>query len=120
MVIFFSLVACPFHIFDFNFVAEVSDSRLYVGNLHSEVTDAELSRMFAKYGKVESSAVRSNPKTGATFGFIEFEDPRDAEAAIDGLNGREKDGKKMVVQFTKYLLSFVGNQFPVFQGFRTT
>eukprot|EP01004_Peranema_trichophorum_P007741 NODE_6519_length_876_cov_32.930943_g5924_i0.p1 GENE.NODE_6519_length_876_cov_32.930943_g5924_i0~~NODE_6519_length_876_cov_32.930943_g5924_i0.p1 ORF type:complete len:107 (+),score=21.39 NODE_6519_length_876_cov_32.930943_g5924_i0:385-705(+) len=57
--------------------------------------------MFKKYGDVNSIAIRSNPATGATFGFVEFRNHRDAEDAIKALNGREFQGSKIVVQLSK-------------------
>ncbi|XP_018850562.1 serine/arginine-rich splicing factor RS2Z32-like isoform X2 [Juglans regia] len=35
------------------------------------------------------------------FAFVEFSDPRDAEDAVYGLNGRDVDGSRLIVEFAK-------------------
>lgn len=58
--------------------------KLYVGDLAKETTEKDLERAFSYYGGLRSVWVARNP---AGFGFVVYEDKRDAEDAIDGLNG---------------------------------
>jgi RNA recognition motif-containing protein len=63
--------------------------RLYVGNLHFQVTDEELRSAFSAYGRVTSATVVIDRDTGRSrgFGFVEMPNRAEAEAAIRGLHG---------------------------------
>lgn len=58
--------------------------KVYVGNLGSNSSKHELESAFTKYGPLRNVWVARNPPG---FAFIEFEDPRDAEDAVRGLDG---------------------------------
>ena len=70
---------------------------LYIGNLSYSTTDEDLRTAFAQYGTVTSAKVVSDRTTGRSrgFGFIEMEDG--GEAAIDGMNGKELQGRVLTV-----------------------
>ena len=74
-------------------------SKLYVGNLGYGVTDSNLEQLFAAHGSVQSAQVIMDRDTGRSkgFGFVEMSNSGDAEKAINGLNGVEKDGRAMTV-----------------------
>lgn len=73
--------------------------KLYVGNLPYNSTDADLKSLFSSYGAVESASVLMDKMTGRSrgFGFVEMTNDEEAQAAIDGLNGKDHDGRKLVV-----------------------
>lgn len=73
--------------------------KLYVGNLSYNATSADLQTLFAEYGAVEKADVLMDKMTGRSrgFGFVEMTNDAEAQAAIDGLNGKEQDGRKLVV-----------------------
>ena len=73
--------------------------RLYVGNLPYSVTEESLSSKFAEFGTVESSKLIIDRDTGRSkgFGFVEMASDAEAQAAIDGLNGSDFDGRPMKV-----------------------
>lgn len=73
--------------------------RLYVGNLNYQVTNASLEGLFAEFGTVRSAQVVMDRDTGGSkgFGFVEMADDQAAQAAIDGLNDREVDGRRLTV-----------------------
>ena len=73
--------------------------RLYVGNLSYEVTGPELEKMFGTYGTVVSAEVVSDRDTGQSkgFGFVEMAGDREAQAAIQGLGGRQHNGRALTV-----------------------
>ena len=73
--------------------------KLYVGNLSFEVTEDEVAAEFGTYGKVESVAVPSDRVSGRPrgFAFVEMPVKSEAEAAIEGLNGRMLKDRTMVV-----------------------
>ncbi len=76
---------------------------LYVGNLSYSVNDSELHSLFAAFGKVDSARVITDRDTGRSkgFGFVEMTDDAEAQAAIDGLNGKENNGRTLTVNEAK-------------------
>jgi len=74
-------------------------SKLYVGNLAYSVTDAELQSMFEPFGTVQSAQVIMDRDTGRSkgFGFVEMSSAAEAQAAIEGLNGKEVGGRQLTV-----------------------
>ena len=72
--------------------------KLYVGNLPYSATNDSLRDAFAQAGTVVSANVLMDKMTGRSrgFGFVEMEDA-DADKAIEALNGKELDGRKIVV-----------------------
>lgn len=73
--------------------------KLYVGNLGYGVSSSELETMFSTFGKVESAQVIEDRDTGRSkgFGFVEMGSDQEAQAAIQGLNGQEHDGRALTV-----------------------
>jgi RNA recognition motif-containing protein len=73
--------------------------KLYVGNLSYNTSDSDLRSMFEEYGSVESAQVIMDRDSGRSkgFGFVEMTDNQEAQAAIDGLNGKEVDGRALTV-----------------------
>ncbi|CAO3591775.1 unnamed protein product [Absidia cylindrospora] len=73
-------------------------TNVYVKNLDADISDEKLHEMFSKYGPV-SSAMVSRDDDGASrgFGFVNFENSDDANAAVDDLNEKEVNGKVLYV-----------------------
>ena len=73
--------------------------KLYVGSLSYNVTGAELQKQFAAFGTVTSADVVMDRETGRSkgFGFVEMSTDEEAKAAITGLNGKELDGRSIIV-----------------------
>jgi RNA recognition motif-containing protein len=73
--------------------------KLYVGNLNYEVTDSDLSNMFAAHGTVQSAQVIMDRDTGRSkgFGFVEMANDQEAQAAIAALNGVSNGGRALTV-----------------------
>ncbi len=80
-------------------IARQSGKRLYVGNLDQRVTDSDLRTLFSTQGTVEAASVVIDRDTGRSrgFGFVEMLDDRDAQAAIQALNGKEVAGRILIV-----------------------
>ena len=74
-------------------------TRLYVGNLSYNVTNQSLETLFAEFGRVQSAQVVMDRDTGRSkgFGFVEMSDNGQAQAAIEGLNQKEVDGRSLTV-----------------------
>lgn len=77
----------------------VVGKKLYCGNLNFKVSSSDLEQMFSQYGTVESAQVISDRETGRSkgFGFVEMGSDGEAQAAIDGLNGQEHEGRNLAV-----------------------
>ena len=77
--------------------------KLYVGNLGYDVSDADLSQLFAEHGTVDSATVITDRATGRSkgFGFVEMSSDQEAEAAIAALNGRDHAGRALTVNEAK-------------------
>ncbi len=74
--------------------------RLYVGNLPFSVTEDKLKEMFEAGGwEIASVRLITDRNTGRSrgFGFVEFVNDDDARAAIEANNGKEIDGRALVV-----------------------
>jgi len=73
--------------------------KLYVGNLSYGTTDSDLRSMFEAFGSVESAQVIMDRDSGRSkgFAFVEMGSDQEAQAAINGLNGKEVDGRALTV-----------------------
>ncbi len=72
---------------------------LYVGNLAYRVSEDQLRQAFEQYGAVASCTIIKDKMTGQSkgFGFLEMPESAEAEAAINGWNGRELMGRRLNV-----------------------
>ena len=77
--------------------------RLYVGNLKYTVTSEQLHELFEQFGTVSSAQVLSDRDTGRSrgFGFVEMANDDEAQAAIEALDGRDHDGRRLTVNEAK-------------------
>lgn len=63
---------------------------LYVKNLNEDFTDNHLREMFEPYGRITSHKVMLDEEgRSRRFGFVAFENPQSALAAVIGLNGKQ-------------------------------
>lgn len=77
--------------------------KLYVGNLSFNVSDSDLSQLFAQFGTVDSAQIIMDRDTGRSkgFGFVEMASAGEAQAAITGLDGKDHDGRALKVNEAK-------------------
>ncbi|KAJ3149219.1 hypothetical protein HDU89_003935 [Geranomyces variabilis] len=71
-------------------------TKLYVGQIPASGSIRDLEDLFAKYGRVLHIEIKP-----AGFGFIEYDDPRDAEDAVKALHEHPFEGQRLVVEFSK-------------------
>src|SRR3990172_4401192 len=73
--------------------------KLFVGGLSWDTTEDTLRNFFAQLGDVTSAKIITDRYSGKSrgFGFVEMANPEDAKKAIDELNGKELDGRTIVV-----------------------
>jgi RNA recognition motif-containing protein len=72
---------------------------IYVGNLSNDVTEEDLLQAFSDFGQVESANIIKDKLSGESrgFGFVEMPSKDEANAAINGLNGKDLKGKALKV-----------------------
>ena len=77
--------------------------KLFVGGLAFSITSSQLKDIFSKIGKVISCEVIKDRDTGQSkgFGFIEMENDKEADEAIEKLNDTEMEGRKIVVNVAR-------------------
>lgn len=77
--------------------------KLYVGNLSFTTTEQDLQDQFSQYGEVSSASLITDRETGRSrgFAFVELDSKEAAQTAIQGLNGKEVDGRALTVNEAK-------------------
>lgn len=73
--------------------------KLFVGSLPFRMSDDDLAELFKEYGTVDSARIIMDRETNRSrgFGFVEMSSDEEADAAINGLNNTEVDGRSLVV-----------------------
>ncbi|HEV7401606.1 MAG TPA: RNA-binding protein [Chthoniobacteraceae bacterium] len=74
-------------------------SKLYVGNLSFNTTEADLKDAFGAAGKVESVELIQDKFSGKSrgFGFVTMASDQEAQNAISQFHGKEVDGRALTV-----------------------
>jgi RNA recognition motif-containing protein len=72
---------------------------IYVGNLSYDVTQEDLTAVFAEYGSVKQVKLPVDRETGRMrgFGFVEMSSEAEEATAIDELDGAEWMGRQLKV-----------------------
>ena len=65
-------------------------SRVYCGNLPSDIKEREVDDLFYKYGRIRDIHIVRRDRTA--FAFVEYSDYRDAEDAVRSRDGYKFDG----------------------------
>nr|CRZ26068.1 Bm2547 [Brugia malayi] len=76
---------------------ECLECKVFVGGLPNDASSEELEEAFSKYGRIKKVWLARRPPG---FAFIEFEDSRDAEDAVKGLDGTRICGVRPRVEFS--------------------
>ncbi|KAL8680680.1 MAG: hypothetical protein Q9186_003165 [Xanthomendoza sp. 1 TL-2023] len=85
-------------------MAEVSSTRLYLGNLPRDVTKEDIQTHFK-----DAAGTIAEVKLMNGFGFIEYEDAMDARDVVP--NGSDLNGSRLTVQFARGARQRNGNEF---------
>jgi RNA recognition motif-containing protein len=74
-------------------------TKLFIGSLAWATNDDSLKDFFSQAGTVVSASVIMDRETGRSkgFGFVEMSSDEEAKAAVDQLNGKDLDGRAIVV-----------------------
>jgi RNA recognition motif-containing protein len=72
---------------------------IYVGNMSRNVSEEDLREAFEAFGQVTSVNIIKDKFSGEPrgFGFVEMQGKAEAQAAIDGMNGKELKGRTLNV-----------------------
>ena len=86
-----------------SFRSSIVGKKLYVGNLTYNVNESDLEALFTPFGTVQSAQVIVDRDTNRSkgFGFVEMGSDAEAQAAIQGLNGHDHDGRNLTVNEAK-------------------
>jgi len=78
-------------------------AKLFVGNLSFNTTENDLQDAFAAYGTVVETNLMMDRATGRPrgFGFVTMSTPEEAQKAIEGLNGKDLDGRALTVNLAR-------------------
>lgn len=78
-------------------------TKLFVGKLSFNTTNDSLETLFKQYGVVTSAQVIMDRSTNRSkgFGFVEMKEEAEAQAAINALDGKEFEGRIIVVNVAK-------------------
>jgi len=76
---------------------EKGPMKLYVGNLHTNISDDMLRGIFEPFGRIQSIQLMKESDRSKGYGFITYMEAEDAKKAMEHLNGFELAGKDMKV-----------------------
>jgi RNA recognition motif-containing protein len=75
------------------------EKKLYVGNLPYTVKEDDLKDLFSEAGTVDSAVIINDKFSGRSkgFGFVEMSSEEEAKKAVETFDGKELEGRKIVV-----------------------
>jgi len=79
------------------------NKKLYVGNLPYKLTSDELKSVFSEFGEIIDAVVITERDSGRSkgFGFVEFSSIEEAKKAMEAMNQKELEDRKLVVNFAR-------------------
>jgi len=77
-----------------------SGTNLFVTGIHPRLTEGDVARLFEKYGEVEKCNIMKDPHTRESrgFGFVNFFNSQQADAAKEGLQGEVYEGRTLSIE----------------------
>ena len=81
----------------------MDNKKLYVGNLPWTLTNDSLKEMFAQFGEVTEAIIITDRMSGRSkgFGFVTFATEDAAGAAMQAMNEKDMEGRKIIVNVAK-------------------
>ncbi|HEY4301974.1 MAG TPA: RNA-binding protein [Candidatus Didemnitutus sp.] len=79
------------------------NSKLYVGNLSFDTSEADLRQAFAAFGSLTDVFVATDRETGRArgFAFVTFSTAEESQLAMQKMNGTELGGRALTVNEAK-------------------
>ena len=73
---------------------------MFVTGIHPRLSEAEVSRLFEKYGDVEGCSIMKDPHTQESrgFGFVKMVTAEQADAAKEGLQSETIEGRTLSIE----------------------
>ena len=83
--------------------AQTNRSKLFVGNLPWSMSLSDLEALFKEFGELTDFVIITDRMSGRSkgFGFVTFADEANAAKAAEALNGKEIDGRAIVVNVAR-------------------
>ena len=81
----------------------MDESKLFVGNLPYDISEADLMDAFAPFGTVMTADVMLDRMTGRSrgFAFVTMSSPEEAQKAVEGLHGTPLGGRNLTVNVAR-------------------
>ena len=78
-------------------------NKVYVGSLSYDTTEDSLKNLFSEAGTVDSASIVMDKFSGRSkgFAFVEMSSEEEAKKAIEMFNGKDLDGRNIVVDEAK-------------------
>jgi RNA recognition motif-containing protein len=75
------------------------NKKIFIGNLDFKLKTEDLEKMFSEFGEIEDCVVITDRETNRSkgFGFVTFVEENDAKKAVESMNGKDLDGRKLTV-----------------------
>jgi len=70
-------------------------TRVYIGRLANHVRERDVDRFFKGYGRIREILLKNG------YGFVEFDDYRDADDAVYELNGKDLAGERVLIEHAR-------------------
>ncbi|OAQ30029.1 RNA-binding domain-containing protein [Linnemannia elongata AG-77] len=70
-------------------------TRVYLGHLSRDASDRDIERLFKNYGHIREVTVKNG------FGFVDFDNSRDADDVVHDFHGRDFLGERLVVEIAR-------------------
>jgi len=79
------------------------NNKLFVGNLSFNTTENDLQDAFAAFGTVTEANLMVDRMTSRPrgFGFVTMSSDEEARKAVEGMNGKELDGRSLTVNIAR-------------------
>ena len=76
---------------------------LFIHNISWKISDDQLRELFEKFGEIKSCKIITDRDTNRSkgFGFVEFFTDEAGNAAIEGMNGKDVEGRELHVSVAK-------------------
>ena len=84
-------------------IENIMNTKLFVGNLSFDVTENDLQDLFVAFGPVSEVNLMTDRSTGRSrgFAFVTMATPEGAQAAIQGMAGKDVKGRALTVNEAK-------------------
>ena len=80
-------------------------ARVYIGNLGLDCREHDVEKLFRDYGRITDIHLKG------VYGFLNFDDKRDASDAIKEVNGRSFNGGRFVESLSHYHIQLLNQKY---------